>query len=479
MVSLRDVWECLANTTSVPSTLPDLDLREVVTTAQKGGAGRLFVEAGDEALSAESLDGLLDRGTPAVVVTGRLPTRHRVTWVDTAAGGGGPAAEVSLPIGFVVADAEAALRDIAGLWRSRTAAQVLCIVGAEGLRTCQLLVKSVLRQRFQTVAPDVLCCDRRSTAAALLDLKPDSERLLLRVNLGDEETLRFVREVVRPHVVVATNMTVPQTDETLLDLSWERRWVEDLPEDTLLVANVDDPIIAGLAARARGAVFGYGLRSQADSALWASHIESLGKEGLRLRMHYQGDVVHVRVPLLGRYSVHTALAATAVGLASGESWEGIVAGLRAMSAQLHLIMTPGYGGATFLEDTYAASPSSVLSILHLLEEFPGRKVVVLGGLTELAHLEEEGHRKVGRLVAEVAARLIALGPLGRIIADEALASGLPAESVQWVPDHQEAVHKLREIVALQDLVLVSGAGHLGLKRIVDELIDTHAMMCEV
>ena len=41
----------------------------------------------------------------------------------------------------------------------------------------------------------------------------------------------------------------------------------------------------------------------------------LGLEGIRFRLHYRGETLHVKIPLIGRHSVHTALRAAAVGLA--------------------------------------------------------------------------------------------------------------------------------------------------------------------
>ena len=48
--------------------------------------------------------------------------------------------------------------------------------------------------------------------------------------------------------------------------------------------------------------------------LWADGIEGLGLEGIRFRLHYGDETLYVKIPLLGRHSVHTALRAAAVGL---------------------------------------------------------------------------------------------------------------------------------------------------------------------
>jgi len=63
-----------------------------------------------------------------------------------------------------------------------------------------------------------------------------------------------------------------------------------------------------------------------DADVRASEVVSEGLAGIRFRLHHAGDAVHVRVPLLGRHSVHTALGAAAVGLAEGLDWTEVVEG---------------------------------------------------------------------------------------------------------------------------------------------------------
>jgi len=39
--------------------------------------------------------------------------------------------------------------------------------------------------------------------------------------------------------------------------------------------------------------------------------------GIRFQLHYKGEIMHLRVPMIGRHSVQTVLRATAVGLVEG------------------------------------------------------------------------------------------------------------------------------------------------------------------
>ncbi len=321
MITLHDVWKYLAGSTTVPGGVPKTQLQAISVDPEPGGADRLLIVLPDH-ISPEGVDQELARGVVGVIAESRFSSACDMTWLDTTEpgqpNGEGP---IEGPVGFIVPDAGAALLELAKLWRSNSRAQIVCILGAEALRTTQRVTRSVLDQRFRVAAPDVLCCDTRSTAQALLAIRPDVERLLLRVSLYDADGLNFLKEVVCPHIVVINNMFPTHGEGSQQNLWFEEHLPDALAADTLLVINADDPVIRAISLHASATVFGYGLQAQSSGALWTSHIESEGREGLRLRMHYKGETIHARIPLLGRYSVHTALAASAVGLISGESWE--------------------------------------------------------------------------------------------------------------------------------------------------------------
>jgi len=251
--------------------------------------------------------------------------------------------------------------------------------------------------------------------------------------------------------------TIERIAETKTEL------VEALPPDGVAVLNHDDHRVRAMAERTQARVFFYGLSSECD--LWADEIESLGLEGIRFRFHYGDEVVHAKVPLLGRHSVHTALRAAAVGLIEGLDWQDIMDGLRG-AAQLRLVVVSGIRDSIVLDDTYNSSPPSAIAALNLLAELEGRKIAVLGDMLELGSYEEEGHRKVGRRVVDVAAVLITVGQRGRMIGEEALASGMDPAAVHMVDDNPAAVRILEDILQPGDVVLVKGSRGMRMEEIV-------------
>jgi UDP-N-acetylmuramoyl-tripeptide--D-alanyl-D-alanine ligase len=105
--------------------------------------------------------------------------------------------------------------------------------------------------------------------------------------------------------------------------------------DGVAILNYDDARVRSMAEMTRARVFFYGMVPEAD--LWADQVEGLGLEGIRFRLHYAGESMYLRVPLIGRHSVHTALRAAAVGLVDGLNWQEIISGMRMGSMQLRLM----------------------------------------------------------------------------------------------------------------------------------------------
>jgi UDP-N-acetylmuramoyl-tripeptide--D-alanyl-D-alanine ligase len=137
-----------------------------------------------------------------------------------------------------------------------------------------------------------------------------------------------------------------------------------------------------------------------------------------------------------------------------------------MTSQVRLVVVPGPRGSRLLDDSYNSSPDSALAALNLLADLDGRRVAVLGDMLELGEAEVAGHRLVGRRAADVADILIVVGRRARMIGEEALAVGMPAERVHLLEDTPAAIPLLEELVREGDIVLVKGSLGMRMDRIV-------------
>ena len=74
----------------------------------------------------------------------------------------------------------------------------------------------------------------------------------------------------------------------------------------------------------------------------------------------------MHLPLLGAHSVHAALAATAVALEEGFALDEVAEALHELTPTLRLLVVDGINGSRIIDDSYNASPESVLAALNLL-----------------------------------------------------------------------------------------------------------------
>ena len=411
------------------------------------------------------------RGAIAAIVEGDLVLDCQR--VDLRGGLEPAPASLELPLCLRVESSLEALQKLAAFWRRLHSPRVIGITGSVGKTTTKELTAAVLARRYKTLRSRGSYNNEIGLPLTLLQLTPAHERVVLEMGMYDVGEIAALAEIALPHVghhphVGPVHLERAGSLERIAQAKAEL--VEALPPapEGVAILNYDDPRVLAMAERTEARVLTYGLSPQAD--LWASDIVSMGLEGVRFQLHYQGETLHLRVPLLGRHSVHTALRAAAVGLVEGESWQEIVEGLQRGAPQLRLVAVPGLRGSTILDDTYNASPASTIAALNLLAELEGRKIAVLGDMLELGSYEVEGHRKVGRRAMDVADLLITVGRLGRLIGEEALRCGMPGDRVYILESNEAAIALLRERLQPGDVVLVKGSRAMRMEEIVNALV---------
>jgi UDP-N-acetylmuramoyl-tripeptide--D-alanyl-D-alanine ligase len=369
-----------------------------------------------------------------------------------------------------------ALQKVAKFWRSKMNLQVIGITGSVGKSTTKEVVAEVLSQRYCTLKNKGNMNNEIGLPLTLLSLTEAHERAVLEMGFYVPGEIELLCDIARPRIGVVTNIGTVHASRAGSQEEIARgksELVQSLPEDGFAILNYEDPLVRKMADQTRAQVFFYGMEEAVD--LWADNIESLGLEGIRFWMHYRQqvnrppEVLQLRVPLIGRHSVQTVLRAAAVGLVDGLTWQEIVSGLRSASNELRLIAVRTKSGALILDDTYNASPESMLAALNLLNDLVGRKVAVLGDMLELGQYEQRGHEMVGIRAAEVADELVTLGERGRIIAQAAMDAGMPEARITILDKVEQVIKYLQPELKPDDVVLVKGSNMMRMDRIVSAL----------
>ena len=468
MLTLADAFEALAGSRpAAPTVITDaaVDSRQVIP-------GSLFV-----ALPGERVDGhdfleeAFRRGAALALIQREVAPAFKIA--DLRSGAADPVQDLTPPLCLRVENSLAGLQQIARFWRRKLSLRVIGITGSVGKSTTKEVVAQVLAERYRTLRSPGNLNNEIGLPLTMLRLSDGHERAVLEMGFYLPGEIALLCEIALPQVGVVTNIGTVHAERAGSQEAIARgkaELVQSLPPapEGAAILNFDDPLVRDMQGLTKARVFFYGLSPEAE--LWADEIEGLGLDGVRFQLHYHGETMHVRIPMIGRHSVETALRATAVGLVEGLSWQEVLTGLSHGHTQLRLVAVRSKTGALLLDDTYNASPESMLAALNLLSEMSEkRKIAVLGDMLELGQYERQSHQMIGMRAAQVADVLLTLGQRAHLYAEAARRAGSKARQVIEFAESDEVIHWLQENLSEADVVLVKGSHGVRMDRIVAAL----------
>ena len=397
-------------------------------------------------------------------------------FVDDAVAGGATGLVVERPLEalpdvavFQVSDSLSALQRLAAHWRARHDMRVVAVTGSVGKTTCKELIAAVLGTRWQVLKSPANLNTEIGLPLTLLELTPEHQRAVLEMAMYGPGEIDLLCRIARPQVGVVTNVG-PVHLERLGSMdaiaAAKAELVAALPQDGVAILNGDDPHVAAMASRTKAGVLLYGQSPQCD--VRGRDLASRGLDGISFRLTYGGGSAEVEAHLPGRHHLYPTLAAAAVALAEGMTLDEIAAALREARPEQRLRVLTTPSGATILDDSYNASPQSMLAALDLLAELQGRRIALLGEMRELGTAEEEGHRQVGQRAAACADLVLVVGERARPLYEAARAAG-PAE-VRFLASTQEVAPILRDELQPGDYLLVKASRAVALESVVDALV---------
>lgn len=450
MLTTADVEEGLGGLLVASSHPQDAAFERGVIDSREAAAGDLFF-----ALHGERADG------------------H--DFVPQALGAGASGAVIARPIQapenaaiFHVNDPLAGLQRLAASWRRKHEARVIAVTGSVGKTTAKELIAGVLSRRYNVLKSEANLNTEIGIPMTLLRLRSQHERAVLEFGMYQPGDIALLSRVARPNVGVVMNVQ-PVHLERVRSIGRiegaKAELVESLPADGLAILNGDDPRVAQMSRRTRARSLLFGLSEQCD--VRATDVVGRGLDGFAFTLSASGGTVRIESQLPGKHHVYAALAAAAVALNESMSLGDVASALSGARLDLRLTVRRGPNGSTLIDDSYNASPASMIAALDLLSETHGRRIAILGHMRELGAAEAEGHDRVGRYTAGKCDVLIVVGEDARSLADAARDAG--HTEVRWLATPGEAAELARKELRGGDVCLVKASRAVGLESVVEAL----------
>lgn len=365
--------------------------------------------------------------------------------------------------------------------------RIVGITGSYGKTNTAVAVAKVLSQRFPTIQSDLNLDTVYNLPITILKTKFWTEGLVLEMGVDCPGEMDFHLSLVKPQVGIVTGITPVHSDEEHLGslegiIKEKAKLLKALPEDGLAILNHDDENVREMAKLTKKKVIFYGIDKH-NCDYWADKIE-VRTEGLSFCLHDGEEELRIKTGLIGAHHIYTCMAAFAVGRYFNIAEDKIIsalASLEPLSGRLNLEKGPKE--TILVNDTRRANPASTIAGLQTLADLPGkRKIAVLGEMGELGSFSEEGHRLVGKKVAQLKIDyLVTIGPLTKFIVDETVKNGFSSKKVFLAKDVQEAANILKKTIKKDDLLYLKGSLLRHLERVVllleDRQVDCHLVSC--
>lgn len=368
-----------------------------------------------------------------------------------------------------------ALHALAFAVRDRLKAEVVGITGSTGKTSTKDMIRSIIGQRLAVVASPKNFNNEIGVPLTIFEATQDTRVLVVEMGMRGFGQIEELARLTRPTVSVVTNVGLTHyeligSEEGIAKAKAEL--VSVTPAGGTVILNADDGWTSYLASHANGAVATFGLSRNAQVRASNINVDATGRPTFDLFVG--GDRLRVRLPVLGRYNVHNALAAATAAFTLGFSMIEVRDGLEHCTICEMRMEVCEAGAVTVLNDTYNANPASMRAALSVLDDMQAaRKIAVLGDMLELGAVSDQAHRSIGEEVARVAPDLlVAVGKRARGIALGAKAEGLNGARVEMVSDNTSAARLLANRVTPGDVVLVKASRAMKLEEVVRSLCGT-------
>jgi UDP-N-acetylmuramoyl-tripeptide--D-alanyl-D-alanine ligase len=308
---------------------------------------------------------------------------------------------------ILVADVTAALTLLARFARSELKdLTVIGITGSQGKTTTKDLLRHMLSQHGETVAPNGNYNNELGVPLTLLACSSTTKYAVIEMGARHSGDIAHLASIAQPDIAVVLRVGMAHVGEfgsIEAIAKTKSELISSLSESGIAILGQYDPYTIAMKSLHTGRTISFGADHSAD--IRATEIEM--REG---RPHF--DLVTpagraaVGLRIVGEHQISNALACAAVGTALGLSIDSIATALStALIESKWRMEIHEFSEVLLINDSYNASPDAVEAALRTLilfaQERGGRAWAFLGKMAELGESSAQAHQQVGTLAYQM------------------------------------------------------------------------------
>ncbi|MCL2357540.1 MAG: Mur ligase family protein [Defluviitaleaceae bacterium] len=284
--------------------------------------------------------------------------------------------------------------------------------------------------------------------------------------------------VLKPKVGIITNAGGSHLEimKTKANVAHACLGIQDgIPSDGILAINGDDSLLRKHSKKLRVPIVTYAIDNHRSDCL-ADNIQST-HEGTTFDLHYKGKTVPIKIASLGNHNVYNAMSAFIAGIHLGLTEEEVVNGIAAHKPEGIRQNLVTVNGRVLYIDCFNASVETMSAAVEIISNTTpasseGKRIAILGSISELGAENFRGHTKVGKTVLNSNIDvLICHGHNAAIIADAA--KDKPGLKIFKTQEQRHLVQLIQQETKSGDILLIKGSRTANLEFALDLALGTY------
>ena len=359
-----------------------------------------------------------------------------------------------------------ALANIASYLRDQIKPKIIAITGSNGKTSSKEVLVSIMRNylnKDQLLYTEGNYNNEIGLPLTLLNLKSSHSHVVLELGMSHSGEIGKLTRIAKPNIALITNIGEAHIQNFISKDSIAEAKKEILTHSNQLEFSIlpkDDDYYQFLSKDKNSLnEITFGFTKDAT-------ISCMPLDEQKIRIFTPKESFDVKVNLLGNHNLRNIIAACACSYALGVPVNIMKKGIEAIkSFPGRLEVKISSNGATIINDSYNANPSSMKEAIDVLGTREGLKILVIGDMAELGNDTDKYHKELGKYIK--ASRIdftFGIGRHTKITMQQLGKDGL------WFETKEALVSKLIDIMNPKSTVLVKGSRIMEMEEVVNKII---------
>jgi len=349
----------------------------------------------------------------------------------------------------------------------------IAVTGSSGKTTTKDLLCDLGNLIGPTVAPVGSYNNEIGLPQTILECDEKTKVLILEMGAREVGNIKKLCQIAKPDTSILLNIGSAHIEifgSRELILKTKSEIIECLNAEDVAVLNHEDETFSKQKTKAKVVSFGL---SGADVS--AKNIVLNEKVQASYELEFEGKASQVNLKLVGAHQVSNSLAAAAVFLKKGLDIDLVAKTLSnsVAKSKWRMQVEVNSKNVTVINDSYNANPESMKAAIRTLKQAGADKktFIIVGEMLELGSDSKQMHEEVADLIQKLDVKKTLVVGNGAKIVSDYLFNNAYKGRLEFCMDIDSAISKTKEMVEINDVVLVKASRAIGLERVANALMN--------